>query len=469
MGSMKMKFSVAMVALLSLLALSSALDMSIISYGEKHGEKMNGRSEKEVRGLYEEWLYKHGKAYNGLGEKDKRFEIFKENLRFIDEHNAENHMYKLGLNRFADLSNEEYKSMYLGTKVDAKRRVSRPKSDRYAYREGEKLPESVDWREKGSVAPVKNQGSCGSCWAFSTVAAVEGINQIVTGELISLSEQELVDCDSSYNQGCNGGLMDYAFQFIINNGGIDTEDDYPYKASDNKCDQYRKNARVVSIDGYEDVPVNDEKALQKAVANQPVSVAIEAGGRAFQLYQSGVFTGLCGTELDHGVTAVGYGTDNGVDYWIVKNSWGNSWGESGFIRMERNVASKKTGKCGIAMEASYPIKKGQNPPNPGPTPPTPVAPPTVCDNYYSCPESTTCCCVYEYGRYCFAWGCCPFQSATCCTDHNSCCPEEYPICNLQAETCLASKNDPFGVKMLKRTPAKPHWAYNAVSERKTDA
>ena len=415
--------------------------------------------------VYEAWLAKHGKSYNALGEKERRFQIFKDNLRFIDEHNAENRTYKVGLNRFADLTNEEYRSMYLGTRTAAKRRSSNKISDRYAFRVGDSLPESVDWRKKGAVVEVKDQGSCGSCWALSTIAAVEGINKIVTGGLISLSEQELVDCDTSYNEGCNGGLMDYAFEFIINNGGIDSEEDYPYKASDGRCDQYRKNARVVTIDGYEDVPENDEKSLEKAVANQPVSVAIEAGGREFQLYQSGIFTGRCGTALDHGVTAVGYGTENGVDYWIVKNSWGASWGEEGYIRMERDLATSATGKCGIAMEASYPIKKGQNPPNPGPSPPSPIKPPTVCDNYYACPESSTCCCIFEYAKYCFQWGCCPLEAATCCEDHDSCCPQEYPVCNVRAGTCMMSKDNPLGVKALKRTAAKPHWAYGGDGKR----
>ncbi|KAL6966139.1 putative cysteine protease rd21b [Sarracenia purpurea var. burkii] len=453
-------FSMACLLFFMLFVLSSALDMSIVGYDEKHGDKsMSRRTDEEVMALYESWLVKHGKFYNALGEKEKRFQIFKDNLRFIDEHNAEKRTYKVGLNRFADLTNDEYRSMYLGVRGGSRRRLSAPKkSDRYLPRVGESLPDSVDWREKGAVVGVKDQGSCGSCWAFSTIAAVEGINQIVTGSLISLSEQELVDCDTSYNEGCNGGLMDYAFEFIIDNGGIDSEEDYPYKANDARCDNFRKNARVVTIDGYEDVPENNEKALQKAVANQPVSIAIEASGMGFQFYESGIFTGKCTTSLDHGVTAIGYGTENDVDYWIVKNSWGESWGENGYIRMQRNT-DHPTGKCGIAMEASYPLKTGQNPPNPGPSPPSPIRPPTVCDEYYNCPESSTCCCVYEYSNYCFAWGCCPLDGATCCDDHYSCCPHEYPVCNVDAGTCLMSKDNPLGVKAMRPIQAKARRAF----------
>ncbi|RWR81416.1 cysteine proteinase RD21A-like protein [Cinnamomum micranthum f. kanehirae] len=440
-------------ALLCMLSLSYAADMSIIEYDDSHGMKRE-RSDKEVRSLYQAWLVKHKRSSNDLEEMENRFQIFKDNLRFIDEHNAGSHGFKLGLNRFADLTNEEYRSTYLGVKVEGKRRLSRPKSDRYEYKESDELPESVDWRKEGAVTPVKNQAGCGSCWAFSTIAAVEGINKIVTGDLISLSEQELVDCDKSYNQGCNGGLMDYAFEFIIKNGGIDTEDDYPYKGVDQKCDQYRKNVRVVTIDGYENVPVNDEKALKKAVAHQPVTVALEASGRPFQLYHSGVFTGQCGTEVDHGVTAVGYGTENGVDYWLVKNSWGEHWGENGYVKIQRNLDSTNTGKCGIAMESSYPVKTSKNPPYPGPSPPSPDQPDVVCDAYNTCPQGTTCCCLFEYSNYCFAWGCCPFESATCCADHDSCCPHDHPICDVPGGTCRVSKNSPFGVKLKKRTPAK---------------
>ncbi|KAM0057875.1 putative actinidain [Helianthus debilis subsp. tardiflorus] len=329
----------------------------------------NTRTDEEVRNTYDLWLTRHGKTYNALGEKESRFRIFADNFKFIDEHSLSgNKSYKVGLNQFADLTNEEYRSMYLGTKVDPYRRIAKMQrgeiSRRYAVQENEMFPAKVDWRERGAVSPVKNQGGCGSCWAFSTVASVEGIDKIVTGDLISLSEQELVDCDNKYNSGCNGGSMDYAFQFIVSNGGIDSESDYPYKGVGAVCDPVRKNkAKIVSIDGYEDVPPMNEKALMKAVAHQPVSVGIEASGRAFQLYTSGVLTGSCGTNLDHGVVVVGYGSENGKDYWIVRNSWGPEWGEDGYIRMERNKADTRAGMCGITLMASYPIKYGNKNPS----------------------------------------------------------------------------------------------------------
>ncbi|PKA49900.1 Oryzain alpha chain [Apostasia shenzhenica] len=433
----------------------------------------NRREEEEVRQLYDGWLAKHGKSFNALDDKERRFQVFKDNLQFIDEHNAAadagERSFRLGLNRFADLSNQEFRAKFLGLRSPARRiRLARSGSDRYRASAGDSLPDSIDWREKGAVVGVKDQGSCGSCWAFSTVAAVEGINRIVTGDLISLSEQELVDCDTIYNEGCDGGLMDYAFNFIIDNGGIDSEEDYPYKGFDGACDAYRKNAHVVSIDSYEDVPAFSELSLAKAVAHQPVSVSIEGSSRAFQLYESGIFSGSCGTALDHGVTAVGYGTENEEDYWIVKNSWGKEWGEEGYIRMARNVKSR-AGTCGITMEASYPTKTGQNPPNPGPSPPSPARPPSVCDNYYSCPESSTCCCIYGDGRLCTEWGCCPLEGATCCDDHYSCCPQDYPICYVDAGLCLASNSNPLGVKALARTPAKQYWGASSADGKRSSA
>ncbi|KAF8048314.1 hypothetical protein N665_2565s0005 [Sinapis alba] len=386
--------------------------------------------------LFERWLVENHKNYNGLGEKDKRFQIFMDNARFVQEHNSiPNKSYELGLTRFADLTNEEFRAIYLRKKMESKTRLP-VKATRYLHKAGDSLPDEVDWRAKGAVLPVRDQGDCGSSWAFSTTGAIEGINQIKTGELISLSVQELVDCDRGYNEGCDGGLMDAAFIFIIDNGGIDTEEDYPYTATDNNiCNSDKKNTSVVTIDGYEAVPGNDEKSLKKALAHQPVSVAMEAGGREFQLYKSGVFTGTCGTDLDHAALVVGYGTSKeGQDYWIIRNSWGSNWGESGYVKLQRNVNDSSAGKCGVAMLASYPTKS------------------VVCDKSYSCPDKSTCCCVNESKGKCDSWGCCPFESATCCENGSSCCPQLYPVCDLKDGTCRMA-NSPLSVKALTRSPA----------------
>ncbi|KAJ3695967.1 hypothetical protein LUZ60_001344 [Juncus effusus] len=475
---MTLKTSINLLLLLSLSSTLLSLSSALL------------RSDDEVRSMHESWIVKQGRTYENQQEKELRFEIFKENLKFIDQHNAEadagNHSFRVGLNRFADLTNEEYRKRYLGLKPVRRPASERKVTGRYELLEDSSIPDSIDWREKGAVTAVKDQGSCGSCWAFSTIAAVEGINEIKTGKLVSLSEQELVDCDTT-DEGCNGGLMDYAFEFIINNGGIDTEADYPYTGTDGTCSSSKKKKYAATIDSYEDVTVNSESALKKAVANQPVSVAIEADTNAFQMYESGIFdSSSCGTNLDHGVTAVGYGTSGSTDYWIVKNSWGSSWGEKGYIRIKRNVKSS-SGLCGIAMEASYPVKNGASPPSPPPPPasppppyspppppsplsppppPSPLSPPpppssNVCDETYSCPSGYTCCCIYPWASECFYWGCCPYTDATCCDDHYSCCPHDYPVCHVRQGYCSKTKDSTSRVQSQKRIPAKAFMSFVA--------
>jgi C1A family cysteine protease len=260
--------------------------------------------------------------------------------------NSEEEGFTMGMTQFSDMSLAEFKKM-LGYRPEMKK-SSNPK-----YLSPNGVPDSVDWREKNAVTDVKNQGQCGSCWSFSTTGSVEGINAITTGSLVSLSEQQLVDCSTPEgNQGCNGGLMDQAFTYIESNK-LETEGDYPYTGKDGSC-SFDSSKGVVGVKGYVDVPVKSTSQLLAAVAQQPVSVAIDAGSIIFQLYMGGVIKSTwCGTTLDHGVLVVGYGTENNVDYWILKNSWGPSWGEKGYFRIKRGDEGT-SGICGIQLSASYP-------------------------------------------------------------------------------------------------------------------
>ncbi|CAN7065281.1 unnamed protein product [Brassica rapa subsp. trilocularis] len=282
-----------------------------------------------------------------------RFGIFQSNLQFIDYINSLHLPFKLAENRFADMTNSEFKAHFLGLNTSSSRLHSNHSCDPSA---SGNVPDAVDWRKEGAVTPIRDQGRCGGCWAFATVAAIEGITKIKTGNLIPLSEQQLIDCDTgSYNKGCSGGLMETAYEYLIANGGLVALDDYPYTATDGTgCDQEKSQNKIVTITRYEKVAQN-EASLEVAAAQQPVSVGIDADGFIFQFYSSGVFTGYCGSSLNHAVTVVGYGEEAGEKYWIVKNTWGTGWGEEGYIRMERGYR-KETGKCGITMLASYPLQ-----------------------------------------------------------------------------------------------------------------
>ncbi|KAF3656618.1 Senescence-specific cysteine protease SAG39 [Capsicum annuum] len=311
-----------------------------------------------MRARHEQWIAHHEKVYNNLNEKEMRSKIFKENVERIETFNAgEDKGYKLGVNKFADLTNEEFRVLHLGYKRSSHPKVmssSKPNTH-FRYANVTDIPPTMDWRKKGAVTPIKDQKDCGCCWAFSAVAAMESLHQLKTGKLNPLSEQELVDCDvEGEDVGCSGGLLDTAFKFIMKNKGLTTEANYPYEGADGVCNKKKSAVSAAKITGYEDVPANNEKALLQAVANQPVSVAIDGSSFDFQFYSSGVFSGSCSTWLNHAVTAVGYGaTSDGTKYWIIKNSWGSKWGENGYIHMKRDIDDRE-GLCGLAMEASYP-------------------------------------------------------------------------------------------------------------------
>jgi len=388
--------------------------------------------------LFSDWMQLHSKVYETAEEERARLDIFKDNFEYIRKHRERSRTYTVGLNGLADLHLDEFQAMYLGTHPEnpgsLPDRVVNGSKVTSPFIPASVSGHSVNWVERGAVTEIKNQKSCGSCWAFSTTGAIEGINAIVSDNLVSLSEQELVDCDSLHDHGCNGGLMDFAFEFVEENHGIDTEKDYPYEAVQETCDDRRLNRIVVSIDGHKDVDEGDEAEMLKVVTNQPLSVAIQANQRFFQLYTGGIFDDEeCGTQLNHGVLVAGYGSEEGQDYWLMKNSWGTRWGEEGYMRMAMGVAP--SGICGIAKMPSYPLKKSVDPPPPPPTPPgPPPAPQQKCNQYQSCSADSTCCCLLEILDQCLVYNCCPYQNAICCDDHMSCCPAGTQ-CNLQDQTC----------------------------------
>lgn len=310
-----------------------------------------------VHDLWENFKVKFGKQYAHNVEERIRKEIFKENVKLIEEHN---YLYLKGfksfamaINRYTDMEHSEFVKLMNGYRH--KSNTSRPRGSTYLSSNVKvNLPDSMDWREKGCVTPIKDQSQCGSCWAFSATGSLECQHFRKSGKLVSLSEQNLIDCSTSYgNKGCNGGEVDQAFQYIKENGGIDTEESYPYEGTEGPC-RYDPSDIGATVSGYVDLPEGDEEKLKEVVAQTgTVSVAIDASHGSFQSYSSGIYDEPdCSTSnLDHAVLVVGYGSQDGADYWLVKNSWGESWGDNGYILMSRN----NNNQCGIASQASYPL------------------------------------------------------------------------------------------------------------------
>jgi len=302
-------------------------------------------TENEYQAEFTKFMADNGKEY-AHDAFFHRYNIFKANVARIMSHNMQNASYSMAINKFADLTAEEFKAMYTGA-IPVQNDFAR-KQNTVLLDETQPMASALDWRTKGIVNAVKDQAQCGSCWAFSAIASTEGAIAQKSGKLQSFSEQQLVDCSASYgNQGCNGGWMDYGFEYIIAKGSA-TEAAYPYKAVDQTCKSF---TAVGKLTGYKDVTQNNEAQLLAAANIGVVSVAIEADTSIFQFYAGGVLDNAgCGTQLDHGVAVVGYGTDAGKDYWIVRNSWGASWGEAGYVRMVRNK-----NECGIATQPSYAV------------------------------------------------------------------------------------------------------------------
>jgi cathepsin L len=321
----------------------------------------------DIKSEWESWKQTFEKTYETTDEEFKRFGIFVESLQKVATMNSNGmDTARYRPNQFSDLSPSEFRTYVhgengacyqgkkdsLGTTILNKLEKKLNKNDVLKAN-----PSSIDWTAEGVVTPVKNQGNCGSCWSFSATGCTECRYAIATGNLNSLSEQQLVDCTFGLpygNLGCGGGEMDAAFKYIQANGGLCTEAEYPYTAKNGNCESSTCGTFYDPISGYTDVTARDESALETATVSGCVSVAIEADQTAFQYYSSGVLTGNCGTDLDHGVLVVGYGTQSGTEYWKVKNSWGTSWGEDGYVLICKDCNKNGAqGECGINDDPSY--------------------------------------------------------------------------------------------------------------------
>ncbi|XP_042542796.1 procathepsin L-like [Dipodomys spectabilis] len=300
------------------------------------------------------WKTEYGKSYHS-DEEGWRRAIWEENWKMIEVHNEEErqgkHTYTLEMNAFGDMTDEELQQ------GETEFQPIRPNEEEQIYPDllfGD-LPASVDWREKGYVTPVKDQGQCNSCWAFCATGALEGQMFKKTGKLVSLSEQNLVDCSRPQNNGCTGGLPHLAYQYVKNNGGLDSEESYPYEAKNGPC-RYKPENSAANVTGYVILPPS-EQALMRAVATVgPIATGFHSAHSSFKYYRGGIhYNPTCPKYLTHGVVVVGYGyegeeeTENNK-YWLIKNSYGTNWGINGYAK----VARDRNNHCGIASFSLYP-------------------------------------------------------------------------------------------------------------------
>ncbi|XP_072453046.1 cathepsin L2-like [Notamacropus eugenii] len=310
---------------------------------------------------WEQWKSQHGRTYGGTEEDNWRRATWEKNLKMIEMHNLEysagKHSFRMEMNNFGDMSSEEFRQMMNG--FTEKSFQGKTKGTLFREPLFEQIPKSVDWRDKGYVTPVKDELSpnvpCYASWAFSATGSLEGQWFRKTGKLISLSEQNLIDCARHKgNYGCKGGFVSSAFEYVKKNGGIDPEESYPYERKDGNC-RYRAETAIANVTGYVYIPSENETALQMAVATVgPISVTIDASHTSFRFYESGVYHDqLCSSHNpNHAMLVVGYGADEKTKrkYWIVKNSFNTTWGMKGYVL----VAKDEYNHCGIATEACYP-------------------------------------------------------------------------------------------------------------------
>ncbi|KAH8738808.1 cysteine proteinase secreted hypothetical protein transmembrane domain near N-terminus [Cryptosporidium ryanae] len=332
------------------------------------GSQTNPDNDEYLK-LFQDFKKKYNKKYTSKDEEAERFEIFKQNLNYIRITNGQGFSYELEMNEFGDLKKDEFINMYTGYKrvfiYDEKNEQLRNRLLTTENDSSEEdildLPKSVNWLEAGCVNPIRNQKNCGSCWAFSAIAALEGAMCVQLGEkLPNLSEQQLVDCTrENGNNGCGGGTMGMAFQYAIDNVYMCSNAEYPYKAGEDECNTSQcKNMIKIPIYSYKYVFPRTPSMLKKGLAEYgPISVAIQADQTPFQFYKKGVFDAPCGTRINHGVVLVGYDFDHKTnkEYWLVRNSWGEGWGENGYIKLA--LHSGKKGTCGILIEPVYPLLK----------------------------------------------------------------------------------------------------------------